>query len=914
MNAMRHVMILASAGSGKTYALTNRFVALLARGAAPERIVALTFTRKAAGEFFDEILNKLARAARDADFARQLARDIERPDCTPADFLRLLRTVVDVMPRLRLGTLDSFFARIVRAFPLELGLAGEFEILQEHAARLERERVLRRLFLHSLGGIGEAQRNFIEDFKRATFGTEEKRLGRRLDAFIDRHQQTYLDAPAAEVWGNPARIWPEGNPRLAPKAERGPAIQALREWLVRAAPADKQRERWEEFLAALETWEPGAVPSRELAYVLPKALAAWDEIVAGQTVLEFDRRPQELDGPACSGLAAAIRHVVGGELERRLKTTQGIHAVIRAYEEIYHEAVRRGGKLTFPDVQRLLQPVALASGDGAAEDAGSERLLIDFRLDGGIDHWLLDEFQDTSFGQWSVLRNLIDEVVQDAEGRRSFFCVGDVKQAIYSWREGDPRLFREILDHYNAAAPGTIHEEHLVQSWRSGPPLIEMVNAVFGGADTLAQLFPGPAAAAWKNEWRPHVSAVPERTGQAALLFADDVPARWALTLRLLQEIRPLARGLSCAVLVQKNATAAELANFLRQEGGLPAIAESDLHVCTDNPLGAALLALMQAAAHPGDRLAWEHLRMTPLGGLLDAKGLAEPSAFSRRVLGQIHADGFERTLDHWLRRLDPHLGSDAAFSRERGRQLVAAAGLFDETGSRDVSEFVEFMGRHTARDPEGAAVIRVMTVHKSKGLGFDVVFLPDLEGQTLLQRRDGLAVQKAADRSVEWILDLPPKLFREHDPVLEQHVQAAEAEACYEKLSLLYVAMTRAKRAMYVITEHVGTSKSANYPKILAETLGSEYQPVRVGSIFSAGAWARGDSDWHLKIEAPRRRRREGKRSPCSIRQRPCGPRGVPLGALPRSAWAFKPLPPCLASKTPRRILAPQFTPSSAR
>ena len=126
----RHVMILASAGSGKTYALTNRFVALLAAGAAPERIVALTFTRKAAGEFFDEILGKLARAASDANFAARLAADIGRPALGTAEFLGLLRGVVDAMPRLRLGTLDGFFARIVRAFPLELGLTGDFEILQ----------------------------------------------------------------------------------------------------------------------------------------------------------------------------------------------------------------------------------------------------------------------------------------------------------------------------------------------------------------------------------------------------------------------------------------------------------------------------------------------------------------------------------------------------------------------------------------------------------------------------------------------------------------------------------------------------------------------------------------------------------------------------------------------------------------
>src|SRR4051812_30908298 len=210
MKSLAHTMILASAGSGKTYALTNRFVELLARGAPPERIVALTFTRKAAGEFFDEILKKLARAAGDAKFAAKLAREISAPKLGPGDFLRMLRAVADAMHRLRLGTLDSFFARVARAFPFELGLAGDFELLEEHAGRIERQRVLRRMFARN-GEVDTAQKEFIEAFKRATFGAEEKQLGRRLDGFLDEHQERYLEASGAELWGNPARIWPDGN-------------------------------------------------------------------------------------------------------------------------------------------------------------------------------------------------------------------------------------------------------------------------------------------------------------------------------------------------------------------------------------------------------------------------------------------------------------------------------------------------------------------------------------------------------------------------------------------------------------------------------------------------------------------------------------------------------------------------------
>lgn len=870
MSDARHVMILASAGSGKTYALTNRFVRLLAEGAPPDRIVALTFTRKAAGEFFDEILHKLARAAGRADAAAKLARDIGHPQLGCADFLAMLRGMTTVMHRLRLGTIDSFFARIARVFPLELGLAGDFEILQEHAARIERQRVLQRMFARS-GGLDEAQKEFVEAFKRATFGRDEKRLSPQLDAFLDEHQEKYLAAPDEDRWGNPAVIWPAGCEWLDASPGRTGAAVALRAELAAVELNEKQRARWAAFFLELETWSPGAPMGDALEYLFKNALKAWPEL----TDIMVERKKHALPAAASDALRLLLKAIIGAELVRRLETTRGIHAVLRGYEDFYHDAVRRAGKLTFGDVQRLLMPGGGARALTSAADDES-RLFIDYRLDGGTDHWLLDEFQDTSFGQWSVLKNLIDEVVQDEGGTRSFFCVGDVKQAIFTWREGDPRLFREIFNHYNAAAPGTIGEEHLVRSWRSGPALIAMVNSVFGDNEAMAGLFPGAAAATWEREWRAHESAVPERSGQAALLHAADKPGRHALLLGLLREISPLARGLSCAILVQKNSTAAELADFLRREG-LPAVAESELHVCTDNPLGSALLALVQAAAHPGDTLAWEHLHMTPFGGLLAAEGLATPEAVTERVLGQINADGFERLVEFWTQKIEPHLAPGDGFSRARARQFAAAAGRFDESGSRDAAEFGRFMERHTVRDAESADVIRVMTIHKSKGLGFDVVVLPDLEGNRIDSRREGLAVHKNPDRTVEWVLDLPPKIFWQQDAVLGTQVEADEAEACHEAFSLLYVAMTRAKRAMYVITEPVGKSISRNFPKLLAETLGEDTQTLRVGALSVPGAWVAGDADWHVKLVAPEPAAAKGaKIIPLEVSQAARAPRRV--------------------------------------
>jgi ATP-dependent helicase/nuclease subunit A len=852
MNELRHVMILASAGSGKTYALTNRYIELLSRGAAPERIVALTFTRKAAGEFFDEILNKLARAAREPVFAERLGRDLEQPQLGPKDFLRMLRAVVDVMHRLRLGTLDSFFARIARAFPFELGLTGDFELLEENTARFERRRVLDRMFARA-GELSAAQHDFIEAFKRATFGSEEKRLGSRLEAYLDEHQEVYLAAPVEKLWGMQSRIWPAGCFWLAPAEKNSELSRALRSALGKMGMTPGQQQRWDAFFDVLSGWSPGAPLPAPMEYILKNALAVWPTLRAGRAEMTVERRKQLLEGEPAAALVQLVTHIVGGELSRQIAATRGIFAVLRGYETIYHETVRRAGKLTFADVQRILLPSegapALAQGNQDISDDADPRLLIDYRLDGEIDHWLLDEFQDTSFGQWAVLRNLIDEAVQDASGARSFFCVGDVKQAIYAWREGDHRLFREIFNHYNQASPGTFTEQHLLNSWRSGPAIIEMVNRVFGADAVLRELFPGDASEVWNREWREHSSAFPQRTGQAALLHADNESERWRTALRLLQELRPLERGLSCAVLVQKNETARELADFLRREGKFAAVAESDLRVCTDNVVGTALLALLQTAAHPGDTLSWEHVWMTPLATVLTTANLVTREAVTGFVLKHVHAEGFERFWEFWLGKLAPHFALDDAFNRERARQLTAAAAGFDATGSRNISEFIQFMERHVIRGSESAAVIRVMTVHKAKGLGFDVVILPDLEGIKLARARDGLAVHKAPDRSVDWILALPSKLFWQQDEVLAEHMRIAEAEACYEKLSLLYVAMTRAKRAMYAIIEPVAASKSHNYPRLLSHTLGLEAGRIKVGDLAFPGVWTSGDSAWHRSI-----------------------------------------------------------------
>jgi ATP-dependent helicase/nuclease subunit A len=222
---------------------------------------------------------------------------------------------------------------------------------------------------------------------------------------------------------------------------------------------------------------------------------------------------------------------------------------------------------------------------------------------------------------------------------------------------------------------------------------------------------------------------------------------------------------------------------------------------------------------------------MTPIAKVLKQLGWRTPSEISVQLLGELHSAGFAGTLACWVDRLDPYLDSADQFSRLRGRQLVEAARKFDETGERSVSGFLDWAECYTMREAVSPGVVRVLTVHKSKGLGFDVVILPDLQGQSIIQRRNGLAVHRDENHEVDWILDLPAKALAESDPVLMEQMGIESADGAYEAFCLLYVALTRAKQALYVVVEPIKKSVSKNFPQLLNAAL--------------SDGWSRGDSSW---------------------------------------------------------------------
>ena len=196
----KNLLILASAGSGKTFQLGNRIIGLVANGAEPERIVALTFTRKAAGEFADSVLTKLAESAAEAQSAANLREELGIPG---ADFKQALSKVVQALPRITLGTMDGFFSRIIRSFQYELGLTGgKFDLLEGPRAAVMTDEILSGILSDVLAN--EAGQEFFHAFRRATIGKEDQTVINSLRAFVTRWHGRYRDAPELE-WG-PAAI------------------------------------------------------------------------------------------------------------------------------------------------------------------------------------------------------------------------------------------------------------------------------------------------------------------------------------------------------------------------------------------------------------------------------------------------------------------------------------------------------------------------------------------------------------------------------------------------------------------------------------------------------------------------------------------------------------------------------------
>jgi len=408
--------------------------------------------------------------------------------------------------------------------------------------------------------------------------------------------------------------------------------------------------------------------------------------------------------------------------------------------------------------------------------------------------------------------------------------VGDPKQAIYGWRGGAAALFDEVRDRY---AP-RLQTDHLDTSWRSAPPIIDVVNRVFGGLDAEGRL-PEATRERWSRHWHEHRAAPPRRHAPGYAAFyelprgradAENAQRRWTAAVALTAELQRRRPGVEVALLVRKNNAGRELCEQLRA-AGLPASLEGESPLA-EHPVVHDLLALLRLAEHPGDTLAWGAVRFSPLGvALPPGQSAGEVAAELARSLAE---EGYARTLQRWMERTAPeYVAADSAAAR-RWRLLLEAAEAYDARPDGDPLDFADFVGGYGLPESVAVCPVRVMTIHKAKGLEFEIVILPELQGRGLLTADlTGLAQYHPPDGS-GWTLDMPPRALADFDDTLRARRNGWIAEHAYEELCNLYVAVTRARAGLYLIaTAPAKDSKTLYAADLVRARLPSAEEPPEI-------------------------------------------------------------------------------------
>ena len=472
-----------------------------------------------------------------------------------------------------------------------------------------------------------------------------------------------------------------------------------------------------------------------------------------------------------------------------------------------------------------------------------------WRLDTSIGHLLLDEFQDTSLPQWNVLKPFAAASC-DGAGGHSFFCVGDVKQAIYRWRGGVSQLF----DAVQANLPG-VGEQSLTKSYRSSQPVIDTVNQVFEHLPANEALDDCPEVTRQWQEWfGSHSTTKTELGGYATLSAApraEDAKQQSRATLEFAAEqVANLAKqrpGRSIGVLTRRNKAVAQLIHLLRSKYKLPASQEGG-NPLTDSAAVQLVLSLIKLADHPGDLAARFHAAGSPLGEIAgisnhtdNARAAQAAADLRRRLLD----DGYGRTIYEWVKPLSACCGQR---DLDRLIQLVELAYAFDRRAAVRPGEFVTYIEQTKVEDPSTAS-IRVMTVHQAKGLQFDIVVLPELEG-----RLKGITPQVAIGRPqpTEPIELVCRHISQDFWPLLPDKFQRIfeiwPREAVNESLCLLYVALTRAVHALHLIVPPTAENERT-FPRTFTGILRSalvEGRKLKPGDT----AYEHGDPNWFSRGE----------------------------------------------------------------
>ena len=820
-NVPNHI-IRASAGTGKTFQLSNRYIQLLALGHNCDSILATTFTRKAAGEILDRIVQRLASGALDESAAAELAGFVEC-DLDAAGCRELLKGLMGQVHRLQIGTLDSFFSRLARSFSLELGLPLDWAI--------STDQLLGELSDLSVQEMLSSQ-NAIRMMHLLAKGEAQRGVAHLIRQTVDDVYGVFLDSEE-EAWNRlpqPKKILTQDE------------IDSLIDMLESAPANGKQQQTRKDKdveLARDSEWEEFADSKQ------------FKRLLFGGTYGKKERSTEMEQ--AYRAFEEHVRAVIIVDLKRRNEATYGL---VEEYAKRFKRKQRESGALRFDDVAFALHSLV------GKRDANN-RLM--FRLDQQIEHLLLDEFQDTSPGQWQVLAPFAHWVAKKNSGR-SFFCVGDLKQAIYGWRGGVAEIF-DLVDH---ELENLTPYEDMVESFRSAPEVIECVNTVFSSLDSVKTKCDETDSELQRaaKQFKPHKTRRSELPGRVTVQYGPEgeekaskdrfkkVGARnnKMLDQMVLQiaEYHQKCPDRTIGVLTRTNRTIAETIFKLRQ-AGIEASQEGG-NFLTDSAAVETVLAAIQLADHPGDTVARflvSHSALGPWFKFLPESTVTRQQNEER--VGTVAADLRKQLIDEGygptVEGLARVLASECT-EREltRLQRLIELSYDYDDSWTLRADQFVAYI-RDTKVPDESAAKVRVMTVHGSKGLEFDVVFVP-IPSVLQWYRPPRFVVDRNEPTDPASLVSLYVRKSV-HDFLPDSFQEAFKNEdrsKVREELCVLYVALTRAVHAMHIhVSYDCKPDDGKSLGRILLGTLAAD-KPRSPESI----VYEIGKADWYANHQKP--------------------------------------------------------------
>lgn len=928
--------VSASAGTGKTQVLTARVLRLLLAGAAPERILCLTFTKAAAAEMQTRIYQRLAHWVRAVP--DELAADLDALGApTDAETIeearRLFARALDSRGGLRIQTLHSFAQSLLASFPIEAGVAPGFSTLDDRSALELRARVLAEA-LTEAEAFGDD--GFSRDIGELAIRLGEQRLASLAGTLI-RHREgiaTLGVMTSFEPWMRRLLGLPTdggiADVMAAALTDTAFDCVTLREFaLAMGRWGTKTGLQHADVIAA---WLRSDSHGRVEAFGVLHAVFFTDKGEPrkfSEKLLGAEPSLAALADKLCADLRAIRERRDKLELARIAAQHLRVGSVLgRAYQT--HK--NRSGTLDFDDM--IVRAARLLDQDGIAD-------WVRFKLDQGVDHILVDEAQDTNEHQWTIVRRIAEEFFAGLGARetsRTLFVVGDFKQSIFSFQGSDPRVFEAMRDYFGQLAADAqlpLHAVPLSESFRSTPAVLAVVDKVIErvGASALGlheevphhraargnlpgavTLWPalrdprhgGEGAGPSEQGW------MPEPQVRMAQQLAMQI-RRWLdAPLMLESKGRPL-RPEDILVLVRQRGDIVTALVAALHAQGVPVAGVDRLRLT--EPLAVQdLLALVRFVLQPDDDLTLATLLVSPfLGWSQDAlfdlahgrdvslwrqlRRRAErdaQAALAADWLGRVLAladlvapyEFFETVLSGPLQgraRLLRRLGEEA---RDSIDEVLSQALAFEGSHAPSLQGFLAWIERDDVdlkRDPEAPVdAVRIMTVHGSKGLQAPVVVLADATRDPS-PSDDGHVVLPLGPAGEEVPLFYGTKAYR-LGPIATAAADA-DRRATEEHWRLLYVALTRAEDLLFV---------GGALGRRSADAGPDSWHRVVEGALIDLDAEAVEDDLWGETLVY-----RSGERRAVSPREEPT-PAAVPI-AVPD--WAQSPPAP---EAVPPKPLAP--------